>query len=235
MKLIVRHHLWSSVELPGVTCDTRKSVNKVFSAFKSRDAENIVVQNKTRLVAKGYKQEEGIDFADSFASVARLEAVRMFIAYVDGNSQFVSYNPPSREEIKSSTTALESSNVQNFHQVQPSTHIWIKDHPLDQVIGDPSKPVMTRQQLHTDSEVCMYALTVSTIEPKNIKEAMADHSWIESMQDELNQFERLQVWELVPQPEGKNVIALKWLWKNKCDAENIVVWNKTRLVAKGYK
>ncbi|GJZ67310.1 retrovirus-related pol polyprotein from transposon TNT 1-94 [Tanacetum coccineum] len=94
---------------------------------------------------------------------------------------------------------------------------------------------MTRQRLHTDSEVCMYALTVSTIKPKNIKEAMADHSWIESMQDELNQFERLQVWELVPRPEGKNVIALKWLWKNKCDAENIVVRNKTRLVAKGYK
>ncbi|GKC22493.1 retrovirus-related pol polyprotein from transposon TNT 1-94 [Tanacetum coccineum] len=94
---------------------------------------------------------------------------------------------------------------------------------------------MTRQRLHTDSEVCMYALTVSTIEPKNIKEAMADHSWIESMQDELNQFERLQVWELVPRPEGKNIIALKWLWKNKCDAENIVVRNKTRLVAKGYK
>ncbi|GJY45299.1 retrovirus-related pol polyprotein from transposon TNT 1-94 [Tanacetum coccineum] len=94
---------------------------------------------------------------------------------------------------------------------------------------------MTRQRLHTDSEVCMYALTVSTIEPKNIKEAMADHSWIKSMQDELNQFERLQVWELVPRPEGKNVIALKWLWKNKCDVENIVVRNKTRLVAKGYK
>ncbi|GJR03040.1 retrovirus-related pol polyprotein from transposon TNT 1-94 [Tanacetum coccineum] len=63
---------------------------------------------------------------------------------------------------------------------------------------------MTRQRLHTDSEVCMYALTVRTIEPKNIKEAMADHSWIESMKDELNQFERLQVWELVPRPEGKN-------------------------------
>ncbi|GKE11897.1 retrovirus-related pol polyprotein from transposon TNT 1-94, partial [Tanacetum coccineum] len=132
----------------------------------------------------------------------------------DGNSQFVSYNPPRHEEIKSSTTALKPSNVQNFHQVQPSTHIWTKDHPLDQVIGDPSKPVMTRQRLHTDSEGCMYALIVSTIEPKNIKKAMADHSWIESMKDELNQFERLQ---------------------NKCDAENIVVRNKTRLVAKGYK
>ncbi|GKD65274.1 retrovirus-related pol polyprotein from transposon TNT 1-94 [Tanacetum coccineum] len=62
-----------------------------------------------------------------------------------------------------------------------------------------------------------------------------ESSNIESMQDELNLFERLQVWELVPRPEGKNVIALKWLWKNKCDAENIVVQNKYRLVAKGYK
>ncbi|GKA19268.1 hypothetical protein Tco_0699183 [Tanacetum coccineum] len=44
-------------------------------------------------------------------------------ANFDGNSQFVSYNPLSHEEIKSSTTALELSNVQNFHQVQPSTHI----------------------------------------------------------------------------------------------------------------
>ncbi|GJR17250.1 copia protein [Tanacetum coccineum] len=43
--------------------------------------------------------------------------------------------------------------------------------------------------------------------PKNIKEAMSDHSWIESMQDELHQFERLNVWELVPRPDGKNIIV----------------------------
>ncbi|GJV32226.1 retrovirus-related pol polyprotein from transposon TNT 1-94 [Tanacetum coccineum] len=153
----------------------------------------------------------------------------------NGNLDFVPYNTPIHEEIEFSTAALEPSNVQNFHKVQPSTHIWTKDHPLDQVIGDPSKPVMTRQKLQTDYEVCMYALTVSTIEPKNIKEAIADHSWIESMQDELNQFERLQVWELIPRPEGKNNIALEWLWKNKCDAKNIVVRKKTRLVAKGYR
>ncbi|GJY81046.1 retrovirus-related pol polyprotein from transposon TNT 1-94 [Tanacetum coccineum] len=52
-------------------------------------------------------------------------------AHSDGNLQFVSYTPPSSEEIDSSTMALEPSNVQNFHQVQPSTHIWTKDHPLD--------------------------------------------------------------------------------------------------------
>ncbi|GJW83369.1 hypothetical protein Tco_0156514 [Tanacetum coccineum] len=94
---------------------------------------------------------------------------------------------------------------------------------------------MTRKRLQTYPEVCMYALTVSTIEPKNIKEAMSVYSWIESMQDELHQFERLDVWELVPRPDGKNIIAVKWLWKNKSDAENIVMRNKYLLVAKGYK
>ncbi|GJW65388.1 retrovirus-related pol polyprotein from transposon TNT 1-94 [Tanacetum coccineum] len=71
----------------------------------------------------------------------------------DGNTQFVPYDSLNHEEIESSTTNLKPSNVQNFHQVQPSTHIWTKDHPLDQVIGGPSKPVMTHQRLHTDSEL----------------------------------------------------------------------------------
>ncbi|GJR08056.1 hypothetical protein Tco_0790708 [Tanacetum coccineum] len=52
--------------------------------------------------------------------------------------------------------------------------------------------------------MCMFTLTVSIVEPKNIKEAMADSAWIEAMQEELHQFERLQVWELVDKPFGKN-------------------------------
>ncbi|GJT78138.1 retrovirus-related pol polyprotein from transposon TNT 1-94 [Tanacetum coccineum] len=82
--------------------------------------------------------------------------------------------------------------------------------------------------------MCMFALTVSRTEPKNIKEAMADSAWIESMQEELHQFDRLDVWELVDRPLCKNVINLKWLWKNKRDEENTVIRNKSRLVAKGY-
>ncbi|GJS72718.1 retrovirus-related pol polyprotein from transposon TNT 1-94 [Tanacetum coccineum] len=71
------------------------------------DAKNIMVLKKTRLVAKGYKQEEGIDFEESFAPVARLEAVRMFIAYaahkniiifqMDVKTTFL--NGPLKEEV----------------------------------------------------------------------------------------------------------------------------------------
>ncbi|GKE52808.1 retrovirus-related pol polyprotein from transposon TNT 1-94 [Tanacetum coccineum] len=56
---------------------------------------------------------------------------------------------------------------------------------------------MTRRRLYTDAEICTYVLIVSTTESKNIKEVMLDHSWIESMQDELNQFKHLDVWELI--------------------------------------
>nr|GFC12051.1 Gag-Pol polyprotein [Tanacetum cinerariifolium] len=104
------------------------------------------------------------------------------------------------------------------------------DHPLEQVIGNPSQLVRTRCQLKSDAEICIFALTVSRTEPKNIKEAMADFAWIESMQEELHQFDRLDVWELVDRPLCTNVINLKWLWKNKRDEENTVIQNKSRLM-----
>ncbi|GKC69865.1 retrovirus-related pol polyprotein from transposon TNT 1-94 [Tanacetum coccineum] len=53
-------------------------------------------------------------------------------------------------------------------------------------------------------EMCMFALTMSIAELKTIKEEMADSAWIEAMQEELHQFDRLQVWELIDKPFGKN-------------------------------
>ncbi|GJT41885.1 retrovirus-related pol polyprotein from transposon TNT 1-94 [Tanacetum coccineum] len=70
--------------------------------------------------------------------------------------------------------------------------------------------------------MCMFALTVSIVEPKNIKEAMADSAWIEAMQDELHQFDRLQVWELVDKPLTRNVIKLKW--KTCSIGDKLVSW-----------
>ncbi|KAI3667036.1 hypothetical protein L6452_42078 [Arctium lappa] len=52
--------------------------------FKNKkDKDGIVVRNKARFVAKGYRQEEGIDYDETFAPVARLEAIRMFLAFAD--------------------------------------------------------------------------------------------------------------------------------------------------------
>ncbi|GJT49154.1 retrovirus-related pol polyprotein from transposon TNT 1-94 [Tanacetum coccineum] len=162
------------------------------------------------------------------------EFVQEDVADFDGNMFHNAPQTPEFDVVESSSTYQDPSNMHQFHQQHRSIDSLTKNHPLEQVIGDPSKLVMTRKRLQTDAEVCMYALTVSTIELKNIKEAMLDHSWIESMQDELNQFKRLDVWELVEYPVGRNIIKVKWIWKNKTYAENTGIWNKSRLVAKGY-
>ncbi|GJS06893.1 retrovirus-related pol polyprotein from transposon TNT 1-94, partial [Tanacetum coccineum] len=59
--------------------------------------------------------------------------------------------------------------------------------------------------------------------------------WIEVMQDELNEFERFEVWELVPRPDKVMVITLKWIYKVKLDELGGILKNKARLVARGYR
>nr|GEX04980.1 hypothetical protein [Tanacetum cinerariifolium] len=69
----------------------------------------------------------------------------------------------------------------------------------------------------------------------NVDEAtLRDADWVSAMQEELDQFEILKVWRLVPQPEGKTIIKTKWIFKNKKDESSLVIRNKARLVAVGY-
>ncbi|GJV79204.1 retrovirus-related pol polyprotein from transposon TNT 1-94 [Tanacetum coccineum] len=121
------------------------------------------------------------------------------------------FNTPIQERGDTSSRYVDSSNMHTFYQRHPSEHRWTKYHLLEQVIGNLSQLIRTRRQLETDGEMCMFALT-----------------------EEIHQFERLDVWELVDKPLCKNVINMKWLWKNKRDEENNVIRNKARLVAKGY-
>ena len=55
------------------------------------------------------------------------------------------------------------------------------------------------------------------------------------MQEELSQFERNNVWELVPRPNDRMIIGTKWVFRNKLDENGNVVRNKARLVAQGFK
>ena len=79
-----------------------------------------------------------------------------------------------------------------------------------------------------------YLAFISEIESKNIKEAKSDPNWIIVMQEELNQFERNNVWTLVQRLLEQSVIETKWVFKNKLDEHRIIIRNKARLVAQGY-
>nr|GFB59345.1 integrase, catalytic region, zinc finger, CCHC-type, peptidase aspartic, catalytic [Tanacetum cinerariifolium] len=100
---------------------------------------------------------------------------------------------PSTESVVFSTQYVDPSNMHTFYQPYLHDYQWTKDHPVEQVIREPSRPVLTRNQLKTDGDMCIYALTVSILEPKTVKEALTDPAWIESMQEELHQFTRLDV------------------------------------------
>nr|GEZ56527.1 hypothetical protein [Tanacetum cinerariifolium] len=86
-----------------------------------------------------------------------------------------------------------SSKVVSKYSTVSTADAPNQHHPLEQLIGNPSQSIRTRRQLESDGEMCMFALTVSQTEPMNIKEAMADSAWIESMQEELHQFDRLEM------------------------------------------
>nr|GEY69194.1 retrovirus-related Pol polyprotein from transposon TNT 1-94 [Tanacetum cinerariifolium] len=110
-----------------------------------------------------------------------------------------------------------------------------KDHSLDNVIGNPSRPVSMRKQLATDALWCLYSSVLSKVKPKNFKSVITEDCWFQAMQDEIHEFYRLQVWELVPQPDCVMIIALKWIYKVKLHEYGDVLKNKARLMEKGYR
>nr|GFA19804.1 hypothetical protein [Tanacetum cinerariifolium] len=128
-------------------------------------------------------------------------------AMVDGNT-FVNpfANSSTSAAAASSSQNVDPLNIHTFYQPYPYEFQWTKDHPLEQVIGEPSRPVLTRNQLRSDGDMCMYALS----------------------------FKRLDVWVLVPAPDNTSPLTMNWLFKNKHDKEQTVIRNKPRLVVRGY-
>ncbi|GKA42725.1 retrovirus-related pol polyprotein from transposon TNT 1-94 [Tanacetum coccineum] len=105
-----------------------------------------------------------------------------------------------------------------------------RNHPLENVIGNLNQRTLRLQAQNQSNFFCF----ISTIEPKNVNEALTDESWIVAVQEELNQFIANNVWELVPQPRNMTIIGTKWVHRNKLDKNGIVSRNKARLVAQGY-
>ncbi|GKE20252.1 retrovirus-related pol polyprotein from transposon TNT 1-94 [Tanacetum coccineum] len=127
-------------------------------------------------------------------------------AYVD-NDSFI--NAFALEPSSEASSSGDLSSAESPYVTQTLHHLWkwSKDHLLDNIIGNLSRPVSTRKQLATDALWCLY--------------------------NSIYEFDRLQVWELVPQPDCVMIIALKWIYKVKLDEYDDVLKNKAWLVAKG--
>ncbi|GKB17825.1 retrovirus-related pol polyprotein from transposon TNT 1-94 [Tanacetum coccineum] len=137
------------------------------------------------------------------------------------------------EEAIRKNTKIVNTNNEEDESIEVDEIVNIKEsknHPLDQVIGNLNQRTLRSQAQNHSNFFCF----ISTIEPKNVNEALKDESWVVAMQEELNKFVANYVWELVPSPRSQSVIGTKWVFRNKLDENGIVSRNKARLVAQGY-
>nr|GEZ90612.1 hypothetical protein [Tanacetum cinerariifolium] len=152
-----------------------------------------------------------------------------------GNDSLLGVPIPEVTSAQSSSTASPQLIVQPNYPMTHHNSKWTKDHPLNNIIGQLSRPVSTRLQLHEQAIFCYYDAFLTSMEPKTYKEALTQSCGIEDMQEELNEFERLEVWELVPRPYQVMVITLKWIYMVKLDELGGILKNKACLVARGYR
>ncbi|GJY29143.1 retrovirus-related pol polyprotein from transposon TNT 1-94 [Tanacetum coccineum] len=148
-----------------------------------------------------------------------------------GNDPYFGIPIPEVPSDQSSSSDSIHTNVPPDHQISKHNNKWTKDHPLESELA---RPVSTRLQLLEQALFCYYDAFLTAVEPKTYKDALTQACWIKAMQEELNEFERLEVWELIPRPDKVMVITLKWIYKVKLDELRGILKNKARLVARGY-
>nr|GFB54271.1 hypothetical protein [Tanacetum cinerariifolium] len=113
---------------------------------------------------------------------------------------------PEINSDQSTTPASPQAIMQTDHPLPHNNSKWTKDHPLNNIIDQLDRPVSTRLQLHEQALFCYYDAFLTSVEPKMYKEALTQSCWIEAIQEELYEFERLEVWELVPRPDNEEGI-----------------------------
>ncbi|GJR33074.1 putative ribonuclease H-like domain-containing protein [Tanacetum coccineum] len=131
-----------------------------------------------------------------------------------------------RLELPMRGAVADFTNLESTVNVSPIPTSRIHSiHPTTQILGDPKSAVQTRSKVHKSSGAHAF----------KISEALEDESWVDAMQEELLQFKIQEVWILVDLPYGKKAIGTKWVYRNKKDERGVVVRNKARLVAQGYR
>ncbi|GKD64354.1 retrovirus-related pol polyprotein from transposon TNT 1-94, partial [Tanacetum coccineum] len=176
------------------------------------------------------------EFFSPPASIASPVPIEEALAPVEStclpSSTTVDQDTPSP---KSSSLDVIPTTVHSDASISKHLSKWTKDHPLQNIIGDPSRLVSIRLQLHEQALFCYYDAFLTSVEPNTYKDALTQSCWIEAMQEELHEFEHLEVRELVPPLDKVMVITLKWIYKVKLDELGGILKNKAILVGYGYR
>ncbi|KAI3815555.1 hypothetical protein L1987_15226 [Smallanthus sonchifolius] len=240
--------LFKSFNLPDISVDDAENVYELLgggddSSFSTRATVPIVTPDSNAASASGTHDSDNSEDVLVVGDDAQ----------ANPNTTVGNDAPADPINIESSSSGTQemgelSTNLDPEIQepIVPETRVH-RNHPIDNIIGDPYAGVQSRHRTITENtslyteildtgvmETCLHATFVSQLEPKNVKEALTDNCWIEAMQDELSQFQKLHVWDLVDFPKGFQPIGTRWVFKCKTDDRHVVVKNKARLVVQGF-
>ncbi|GJS99389.1 retrovirus-related pol polyprotein from transposon TNT 1-94 [Tanacetum coccineum] len=109
-----------------------------------------------------------------------------------------SFNPVTGEPGSTQSSSGNVNSAEPNQVTQPPDHLkrWTKDHPLDNIVGNPSRHVSTRKQLASDALWCCFHTELSKVKPKNFKMAVIEDCWFQAMQDEIHEFDRLEIYKV---------------------------------------
>ncbi|XP_073294588.1 uncharacterized protein [Primulina huaijiensis] len=225
----------------GMKCFVHNNGKNYLSAFDSKSDAGLFLDSSAPGISNESKLSNRLDGIhleldseeDAEPSVKDVQNPEPGIPLVEPDVQTQDI-PKPEVNISESATALAEpdSNPSNQEDTSLNPFVWRKSHPPSLIIGNPTVPMRTRRQMINEY---MHAAFISQDEPMKIEEAFLDPSWIEAMEEELNQFKRNEVWLLVPRPSHQAVIGTRWIFRNKLNEEGIVVRNKARLVAQGFR
>nr|GEY35402.1 hypothetical protein [Tanacetum cinerariifolium] len=223
---------------PSVVNQAPKVIAPIAEVIPQVDADSTGSPSSTTVDQDAPSPSKSLTTTEIQSSVilqdVRDDNLDMEVAHM-GNDPLLGLPIPEVTSTQSSSTASPQSIMQPNHPMTHHNSKWTKDHPLNNITDQLSRPVSTRLQLHEQALFCYYDAFLTSVEPKMYKEALTQACWIEAMQEELNEFERLEVWELVPRPDQVMVITLKWIYKVKLDELGGILKNKAHLVASGYR
>nr|GFA58641.1 hypothetical protein [Tanacetum cinerariifolium] len=154
------------------------------------------------------------------------------VAHMGNDSLFGMPIPEVSSDQSSSTDSIHT-DVHPDHQISQHNNKWTNDHLIENIIGQLARLVSTRPQLHEQALFCYYNAFLTSVQPKMFKDALTQSCWIKAMQEELNEFERL---EISQSPKGifinQSKYALKSLKKygfESCDPVDTHMMEKSKL------
>nr|GFB33399.1 integrase, catalytic region, zinc finger, CCHC-type, peptidase aspartic, catalytic [Tanacetum cinerariifolium] len=202
---------------------SKKDLEDLFQAFYDEYFDSSkIMKSSTTNVETSINEEVFHEVSESFQGESSSSSLK----------DDVQQSPKEVILPSSNTQSISNNMIPNVDEASTLHNVF--NERLEDAYFDISTSFHDSSNVHTFYKPYPHEKKWTKDHPLHKKIALKDAYWVSAMQEELDQFARLNVWRLVPRPECKTIIKTKWIFKNKNDESSLVIQNKARLVAVSY-